>query len=93
MKINIFIQNMAKTHAHKIVHVHTHTHKGSHTHSAYKKHKHTNTHTHIRLRRHGVCVWGGGVKTDLKARTMTERGRERDVHIYSQSTCTHYNNY
>ena len=53
-KINIFVQNMAKTHAHKIAcvrkHAHTHTHtqrfphKGSHTHNANKKCTHTNTH-------------------------------------------------
>ena len=43
---NIFIQNMAKTHAHKIsrmcmralTHTHTHTHKGWYAHSANKKH-------------------------------------------------------
>ena len=51
MKINIFIQSMAKTHAHKIAHtcMSTRTHRGLHAHNANKEHMHTGSHTHARM--------------------------------------------
>ena len=80
-EINIFIQNMAKTHAHKITrthaHTHTHTEDCMHTMQIKSTHTHTPAHTHTWLRRTWGGVQGGGLKTNLKAWAVIKSKREK----------------
>ena len=79
----------AHTHVCAYIHTHTHTHRKDRMHMTpikkelqnLKKHMHTGMHTHTHTHGWEDMGWGCGVevKTNLKARTVTERESSRSV--------------